>query len=331
MNSWIIRCAPGLGKVAVSEIKFRKLLGRNEQPLILRQRNHDLIFFHANIDVKETKLLRIPEEIHRCLLFGRFKISNSQIERLSKQLISEKKSFRISVTADGSHFARQDMQRFLSNKLAESGVDIDENAEDSIWMFCIDESYYLTLRVASFPDAPFRAERISERSGALPVTIAAAIAFLGEPKAKDTVLDFVCGSGTLLAECYAYEPKSSYTGIDIDPDAISAAKQNLAHIPEIKLFNVDSRNIDLQNHSISLFLANLPFGKQYGDKKSNAALYSQIFAEMKRVGKSKLRAVILTSDNESLQLALKSHSDLKCKNQIKIKTRGEWAWISLIS
>ena len=69
-----------------------------------------------------------------------------------------------------------------------------------MWVFCIDEAYYIGLQRSAQDDAPFRAQRTVERPGSLPPTIAAALAFLGNPAPGETILDPVCGSGTLLAE-----------------------------------------------------------------------------------------------------------------------------------
>lgn len=329
---WVIRCAPGLGSVAAVELRFRRVISRDINLVLQRQRNHDLVFIQQCKEAPPGPILRIPEEIHYCLLFGRYKISKSQIERLANVLRAQKQSFRLVVTADGSHFSRFDTQRWLANQLQNLGVPLAEDAENVVWTFCIEEAYYICLPACSFTDSPYRQKRAAERSGALPPTIAAAIAFLGEPKSGETILDPVCGSGTLLAEAYGYaKDESFFIGMDTDSDAINAAKKNLAHIPHCKLIKGDGTQTGLAAESIDLFLANLPFGKQYGDKKTNPQLYGKLLAEMARLGvSSRWRAVLLSSDVEAVESVLESETGLRCEKRLRIKVRGEWAHIFIV-
>jgi hypothetical protein len=43
-QAWLLRCAPGLGRLLVKEMQFRRLVARGAKVLTLRQRNHDLLF-----------------------------------------------------------------------------------------------------------------------------------------------------------------------------------------------------------------------------------------------------------------------------------------------
>lgn len=80
----VLRCPLGLSPVTISEMKFRRLIHRNDEPLIFRQRNHDLIFVSKNNNIRGSSNLHTAEEVHYCLLSGRFKVSDSQIKRLAK-------------------------------------------------------------------------------------------------------------------------------------------------------------------------------------------------------------------------------------------------------
>src|SRR5262249_34899068 len=135
-------------------------------------------------------------------------------------------------------------------------------AEDGteLWVFAIDAAYYICHRLRD----DGRAWRVAERPGSLPPTIAAALAFLGHPADADAILDPVCGSGTVLAEAHDFAKGAVLHGFDIDPNAIAAARRNLKHT-SASLVTGDGRETGLPPASISLFLANLPFGKQFGD------------------------------------------------------------------
>jgi SAM-dependent methyltransferase len=330
---WVIRCAPGLARVALAELRFRRVIAREARPAILRQRNHDLIFLQRDAGIPPGPLLRIPEEVHSCLLYGRYKISNAQLERLAATLRAQRRPFRLVVTADGAHFPRQETRRWLSRRLDQLGVRLtdDQDEDNVLWTFCIDEAYYVTLLRCSAADAPYRDARLAERPGSLPPTIAAAMAYLGVPRADDTVLDPVCGTGTLLAEAFAYAPEANLIGVDRDRAALDAARQNLAHIAKHRLILGDGTRTGLPDRSVTLFLANLPFGKQFGDRGSNPRLYGGLLAEMRRLAApDRARAVLLSSDVEALEGALEAQPGLAVGARHTVKVRGEPASIFVV-
>ena len=330
---WVLRCAPGLARVLSAELRFRRVLARDARPTVLRQRNHDLLFIGRAGGTAPQATLRIPEEVHYCLLYGRYKISQSQLERLAATLRAQRQPFRLVVTADGAHFPRQDTRRWLSRALQGLQVPLteDPDAEDVLWAFCIEEAYYVCLLRSSAPDAPFRRRRQAERAGSLPPTVAAALAFLGEPRPGETVLDPVCGTGTLLAEAHAYAPDARLIGVDLDRDALDAAHRNLDYIPDLQIIRGDGTRTGLPDRSVSLFLANLPFGKQFGDKRTNPRLYAGLLAEMRRLGTPDgSRAVLLTGDVDAFDDALAAHPWLSASRRVPVKVRGEAATIFVL-
>jgi hypothetical protein len=325
----VLRCAPGLARVVAAELRFRRVLARGAAPAILRQRNHDLLFLGRAAEGPPGSTLRVPEEVHYCPVYGRYKISQAQLARLAAMLRARGRAFRLVVTADGAHFPRQDTRRWLARALDGLGVPLtDDPATDSVlWTFCIEEAYYICLPRCSAADAPGRDRRRAERPGALPPTIAAALAFMGGPRPGDTILDPVCGTGTLLAEAHAYAPDAALLGVDRDRDALAAARRNLAHVPNVELIHGDSTDAGLPTRSTSLFLANLPFGKQFGDRRTNPALYRDLLAELRRLAAPAARAVLLTGDLEAFGQALHALPDLAVDRRVPIKVRGEAATI----
>jgi tRNA G10 N-methylase Trm11 len=331
-SAWLIRCRAGLGSVALDEMRFRKVISKRSSVFTLKQRDHDLILLAARVEHPPGAILRIPEQVLDCPAYGRYKISNAQIARLVAKLRSERKRFRLAATAAGTHFVRQDLARFLERELKKGGVQFSETAEDLLWVFCIDEAYYIGLERFDASNVTYRECRIVERPGSLPPTIAAAMAFLGVAYPQDVVFDPVCGSGTLLAEAHGYAPDASFIGIDADTVAINVAEKNLAHLPKHQLISGDGSRTTLAPGSVTLFLANLPFGKQFGEKQTNPDLYHRLLAEMVRLGNSSgWRAILLSSDIEALEAAFATHPELRCKRCLRVKVRGEWAQIVKVS
>lgn len=322
----IIRTSPGLSKLALKEMQFRDIIHKSARTMTLYQRNHDLVFLNAIRNPDRCKMLRIAEEVCDCLAWGQYKISQTALDSVAQKLQMKRKTFRLAVTLDGSHFNRQDMQRWLAREMKNRGVRLSEDSQNILWLFLIDEKFYIATQDVAFLNAPYRNKRSAEREGALPVTIAAAIVFAAHPQKGETVLDPTCGSGTLLAETFAAQEGIGHlTGIDLDKAAITIAKKNTGHMPKVSLVNGDATENGLPAESIDLFLANLPFGKQFGEKTDNPVLYRGLLSEMARLGRGAWRAVLLTSDTEALEAAVKENRGLEMNSPFTVKTRGETA------
>ena len=66
----------------------------------------------------------------------------------------------------------------------------------------------------------------------------------------------------------------------------------------------DARRLDIEPGRVTLFLANLPFGKQFGTTDSNPTLYRKILADALRIGvPGRWQGIYLTSDDESFRTA----------------------------
>jgi tRNA G10 N-methylase Trm11 len=127
-----------------------------------------------------------------------------------------------------------------------------------------------------------------ERSGALRPTVAAALVHLAGPP-TGTLLDPCCGSGTILAEAAAagWAP----AGSDIDPDAVTAARQNA---PSAEIDTADARRIAFADGVVGACVSNLPFGRQFSVPGNRDRWLAEILAQMARVTRPGGRIVVLT-------------------------------------
>ena len=329
--AWLLRCAPGLAKTLVTELRFNALIDRRTKPTLLWQRNHDLVFLPRLQREPQPSDLRIAEEIHRSPVYGRYKISHHQLDVMAAALAAQKKPWHLVVSVDGTRFNRHELARWLARELQQRRAPLDEQSSRLASLFCVEDAYYFCLPFRTADDAALRKQRVAEREGSLPPTIAAAMAFLANPRDSDSVLDPVCGSGTLLAELHAYAPGALLTGMDLDRHAISAARRNLAHLPQVQLSIGDARSTGLPNGSMTLFLANLPFGKQFGSRPENRQLYPEILRELVRLGRPEgWRAILLTSDLEALQAAVAAAPPVQIVGKSQVKIRGEAATIATL-
>jgi predicted RNA methylase len=328
-EGWLLQCPPGLAPVLKKELVFAGCIKRDQTLFVQKQRNHDLVFANHLKSNEGMDRLRIAEIVLRCPVYGRFKLSKRQLGVMASEL-KQLGPRRLVVTVAGRVFERHDLARWVTKELSTLGYDFDPDIEDEVWMFCIDESWYFGIPLKKGREAEGRNERVAERRGSLPPPIAAAMAFAGMPKPEDVVFDPVCGSGTLLAECYSYSPNSIYIGADKDPEAVAIARANLNGLQNVELQNLDSRKTAWSRTDISLVLANLPFGMQFGEKQSNPQLYRDLLQEQLRLRDTTKtwRAIILTSDIESLQAALNELPMLTSESLFKVKIRGELAFAS---
>lgn len=101
-------------------------------------------------------------------------------------------------------------------------------AERSEWRVVLDgKTLWVGLRPYVVP-LHRRAWRTRTVRGSLHPPVAAAMARLAGIEPGHTVLDPFCGAGTLLLEARALEPRAAYTGIDREPTAVAAARENAA-------------------------------------------------------------------------------------------------------
>jgi predicted RNA methylase len=320
-----------LFRVTVDELRFRRILPPGVEPLVLRQRNHDLLFVQQTTRPPACRALRTAEEVLRCLVYGRYKLSKAQLDLLAKTLSADSAPCRIAVSVDGTHFVRRELGRFLERELTGRGVGVAPESARTLFVFAVDAAYYVGTLASRATDADYRQQRVAERPGSLPPTIAAAMAFLAKLKSGDTVLDPFCGSGTLLAEAYGHRQDLGLIGVDADPNALDIARQNLAFIPSVTLLRQDSAKLDLRRHSTDVVLANLPFGKQFGDRNTNAALYARLLALLATIGTpERWRAVLLTSDVAAIQAALATNPSVAVTKSLRLWVRGEPATIFVL-
>jgi predicted RNA methylase len=323
-QAWLLRCAPGLARILVKEMQFRRLARRGEKVLTLRQRNHDLLFLPHAAKTEGLRLLRIAEDIHRCPAYGRYKISNRQLDLLA-ELLRRLGGRRLVVTADGAHFSRHDLGRWLSRELSARGAGLTAGETGpTLFLFCVDTAFYFALPEYTADGAPERDRRKDERPGSLPPAIAAAMAFVGAPGEGDVVCDPVCGSGTLLAEAHAYAPGARFLGVDSDAAAVAAARRNLRHLEGADIRKGDARRLDIEPSRVTLFLANLPFGKQFGTTDSNPTLYRKVLAEALRIGApGRWQGIYLTSDDAAFRAASREVPGLNLEVLFQVRVRGE--------
>lgn len=248
-----------------------------------------------------------------------------------------KPSYRLVTQMSGEHgYLRRDARKALAEglagKLPASWKPAEENASVEIWLTIHGATAVCGLRLS---DRRMRHRSYKEEHlrASLRPTIAAAMVRLAEIKSKHTILDPMCGAGTILAEVHAAaqlagtRPECVWGG-DLEMAALRAASTNTRNLGRVLLVRWDARRLPLPDHCIDRILSNPPFGKQLSRPEEIGPLYQQALRECDRVLRPRGRAVLLVSDIETLREAAEAVS-WKSMRQLRVRVLGQPAFLSV--
>lgn len=203
--------------------------------------------------------------------------------------------------------ARKAFLRGLGGKFPPSWKVVDENASIEIWL-TINEAVAVAGIRLSDQSMRHRTYKLEHFPASLRPTIAAALVRLADLKPNHTVLDPMCGAGTILAEAYLSSKSTGYPmtiiGGDIDPHHVRAAVANFHRFQELKPQTWDARQLPLEDETVDRILCNPPFGKQMGSPAEILPLYRQSVREMDRVLKPGGKTALLVTDVKALKEAV---------------------------
>jgi hypothetical protein len=309
---------PGLADLALAELKHLKLIQRRARPLRLNLRSHDMLVLPGSlVDVARARS-RLCTNVLAAPIFGRGAITPRQLDHLAAVFRAGGYRRLVSSVA-GSAFDRPELMRWLARELGRRGVTLAE-AGRAIRLLVVDEAFYFGEERQNHHDAPGRGESAT-RSGALPPTIAAALAFAAKLGAGETVWDPTAGTGNVLAEVLALAPAAALMATDVDSEALGALERRLPPAAKPWTRAADAATVDLPTHALTLTIANLPFGRRYVAEAGNPAFYAGVLANSLKHAGAGWRGVFLTSDAAALRDAARRAGLTACV-VADIKVRG---------
>jgi tRNA (guanine6-N2)-methyltransferase len=195
----------------------------------------------------------------------------------------------------------------------------DEESLDalSLRLFIEHELALFGVRLAAQPlhRRSYRAESVP---GSLRPPVAAALAQLAGAAPGLTLLDPLCGAGTILVE--AALMGAAAIGGDNSADALAIARSNsLDAAASVELRQWDARALPLAEASVDAVASNLPFGRQVLADTDLGPLYGAVLGEIARVLRPGGRAALLTGAPE----ALPAHPALQLIEQHEISLHGQ--------
>jgi 23S rRNA G2445 N2-methylase RlmL len=228
--------------------------------------------------------------------------------------------------------AQKALAKGLAGKLPESWRYVEDNAAVEIWLTIHGGTAICGLRLSD-RTMRHRTWKLEHVRASLRPTVAAAMIRLAEIKPNQTVVDPMCGAGTLLAEAHAWAKHYGNTRIvvwggDTEKAALRAATANLRSLGPATLHHWDAAALPLPDQSVDRIVSNPPFGKQLSRPGQIAPLYQRMLASYDRVLKPGGRAVLLVSDLAALREAAGAVS-WRSQRQLKVRVLGEPAVITV--
>lgn len=254
-----------------------------------------------------------------------------------------KPTYRFVAQMDGVHgYRRVDalkaMARGLAGKLPASWKHAEENASVEIWLTIHGATAICGMRLSD-RTMRHRTYKYEHLPASIRPTVAGAMARLAELKPSQTVLDPMCGAGTLLAEAHLAirqipgadmpgAPTPRYLGGDIDAGHVRAAQVNLRQFGITDIRAWDAREMPIEDVSVERILCNPPFGKQLSTPEEVVPLYREAVREMDRVLKPGGKAVLIVADARALRSAVE-RVGWKEQRHLQVRMLGQRAFIGV--
>lgn len=233
--------------------------------------------------------------------------------------------------------AKKAMMRGLAGKLPASWKYAEENASVEIWLTINGAMAICGMRLSD-RTMRHRTYKYEHLPASIRPTIAAAMVRLADLKPNQTVLDPMCGAGTLLAEAYLYTKgrktsegaawQTRFVGGDIDKAHVRATLANLRQFYVADIREWDARELPLDDASVERIVCNPPFGKQLGTPEEIVPLYRESVREMDRVLQPGGKAVLIVSDTGAMRSATE-RVGWKQQRQVQLRMLGQRAFIGV--
>jgi tRNA (guanine6-N2)-methyltransferase len=229
-----------------------------------------------------------------------------------------KPTYRYVAQMDGVHgYRRVDalkaMARGLSGKLPNSWKPAEENASVEIWITIKGATAICGMRLSD-KTMRHRTYKHEHLPASIRPTVAAALVRLADLKPNQTVLDPMCGAGTILCEAKlsikgrksseGRDWELNFLGGDIDSSHARAAQVNLRQFKIEGIREWDARELPLEDASVDRIVCNPPFGKQMSTPEAILPLYRESVREMDRVLRPGGKAVLIVMDTKALRSAV---------------------------
>ncbi|PSN57073.1 hypothetical protein C0J52_01734 [Blattella germanica] len=127
----------------------------------------------------------------------------------------------------------------------------------------------------------------------------------GELPPGSTLIDPMCGAGTLITEAAMHSRNTVVVGVDIDTTQLEKAQENINFAgcnENVELLHADVTHLPLKDACVNAVICDLPFGNKFGTPEGVKQLLPLALMEMNRILTIKGKIVLLI--NEALKKCL---------------------------
>jgi 23S rRNA G2445 N2-methylase RlmL len=222
--------------------------------------------------------------------------------------------------------ARQAFVEAMSGHVPNGWQFSNENAWLEVWLTIRSKTAVCGVRLSD-RTMRHRAYKLEHIPASLRPTLAAAMVRLAGIGPGMTVLDPMCGAGTILAEAVEVARRRKgepvrVLGGDVDPNAVFVSSQNLEKLGPVSLARWDATRLPLPAASVDRIVSNPPFGKQLATIEEVGPLYHAAAAEWDRVLRPGGRAVLLVMEVELLRGILQGRGWVPVR-QLRVRLLGQ--------
>ncbi|VTU00031.1 rna methylase : RNA methylase OS=uncultured planctomycete GN=HGMM_F22C11C22 PE=4 SV=1: UPF0020 [Gemmataceae bacterium] len=278
-------------------------LQTTEDVFLLAWGSDSLTYTSADLETIQTWTARKPDWDH---LF--------KLHHKVRPKTKGRPTYHIVCQMQGEHgFRRADARAAfiagLGGKIPHGWQYSNENAWLEIWLTIYSKTAVCGVRLSD-RTMRHRTYKLDHVAASLRPTVAAAMVRFAGIGPGMTILDPMCGAGTILAEALHVANQRSKAGRirviggDIDPNAVFVTSQNLEKLGQADLARWDARALPLESNSVDRIISNPPFGKQLSSLEQVMPLYEATAAEWDRVLRPGGRAVLLAMEQEGLKRIL---------------------------
>jgi len=304
---FLLTCDPGFEAIARKEI-LEKIPTVKKVEVFHNFQGKLLV----EVGCSEKKLFSLRSIHHIILLIDNFLIQHTNEKGLEeiytqirtikmKKFLKGKKTFRVTTQRVGEHtFTSVDVQRVAGKAIVEkykARVDL-KNFDVNIRVDVFGHEVIVGIQLTK-ESLYKRFVRVFNHPAGIKTTIAYGLLMLANVQKGNTVLDPMCGGGTILLEAASiWKNKIKIIGGDINKKYLEGARENVkANGLEryVQLLNLDARKLDeyFEKDSVDRIVTNPPYGIRM-KPKGLKQLYKQFLESASAVLRPDGRMVVLT-------------------------------------
>lgn len=257
----------------------------------------------ATISRRKDAFNQIYDHLFKCNIEDYIKPENTFAVRVSRLGFHEYTSIDIAHTAGD---AIRDLVFKCYKKYPKVNLDYPEVI---VRITIVGETCFISICTTGDDSLHKRGYRVYNHPAALKPTIAFAMCLLSKISDGLTIIDPMCGGGTIPIECCFLNVNCEIYGIDISPKHIRGAKLNALAagvFHKIKFKIGDAMHLDKMNFNVNRIISNLPYGMRMSRKAFIKTLYKNFLKSSKKILNDNNLLTLLTTESTLLKNTAKN-------------------------